>query len=101
MAKAGVVRTTIVKKKAERPSRYKVILLNDPFAPTAVVLRLLLAVFRKTAHEALEVLAAARRTGAAVVAVYTQEVAETKAQIASDFAAKLRQPVSFRIEPAD
>ena len=52
---------------------------------------------RKTAHEALEVLAAARRAAVAVVGVYTQKVTETKAQIA----AKLRQSVSFRIEPAN
>ena len=43
----------------------------------------------------------ARRTGAGVVAVYTQEVAEMKVKIAGHFAAKLRQAVGFRVDPEE
>jgi ATP-dependent Clp protease adaptor protein ClpS len=95
------MRVRLVKKKAGRPRRYKVLLINDPLAPPGIVLRLLRAVFRKSDSEGFKVMAEARRTGAGIVAVYTQEVAEMKVQIAAQLATQYRQPVSFRTEPAD
>ena len=101
MARSVVVRVSLVKKAAERPRRYQVLLLDEPRPQAEAALRVLRAVFRKTASEALHLLDLARRTGTALVAEYTQEVAETKVQIAADFTARIRQRVTFRVEPAE
>lgn len=66
-----------------------------------MILRLLRGVFIKNSDEALHLMMALRQSGACAVAVYTQEVAETKAQMATDFAAKERQPVYLRVEPTE
>ena len=100
MAKAVVRRISLV-KKAGPPRRYRIMLLGEPRVPIEIVVRLLRAVFRKTTAEAFEVMDEARRTGAGVVAVYTQEVAEMKLKIAGHFAAKLRQAVGFRVDPEE
>lgn len=88
-------------KKPERPRRYKVVLLCGLQTSSGMILRLLRSVFNKTADEAMNLMLVARRTGASAVAVYTQEVAETKAKMATDFAARERQPVTLRVEPAE
>ena len=88
-------------RKLERPRRYQVVLLCDLQTSTEMILRVLRAVFNRSADEALKLMLAARRTGATAVAVYTQEVAETKAQMATNFADRERQPVTLRVEPAE
>jgi ATP-dependent Clp protease adaptor protein ClpS len=85
----------------ERPKRYQVVMLCDEGTSSGMMLRLLRAVFSKTADEALTVMLTAQRTGATAVAIYTQEVAETKANMAADFADRERQPVTLRVEPAE
>lgn len=100
MAKVIVIRR-LRGKKPKRPRRYKVVVQSGIQTSPGFMLRLLQAVFGKTADEALVLMLAARQTGASAVAVYTQEVAETKAKIATDFAARERQPVTLRVEPAE
>jgi ATP-dependent Clp protease adaptor protein ClpS len=51
-----------------------------------------------TEGEALGVMLAAHRKGACVVAVYTQEVAETKARQATDMGAGAGFPLTFTTE---
>jgi ATP-dependent Clp protease adaptor protein ClpS len=76
------------KTQTERPKLHKVILLNDDYTPRDFVVAVLKAVFRMTEGEALGVMMTAHRKGACVVAVYTQEVAETKARQATDMGAQ-------------
>jgi ATP-dependent Clp protease adaptor protein ClpS len=89
---------TKLKAKTERPRLYKVILLNDDYTPRDFVVAVLKAVFRMTEGEALGVMLAAHRKGACVVAVYTQEVAETKARQATDMGAGAGFPLTFTTE---
>ena len=56
------------------------------------------AVFRMTESEALGVMLTAHRKGACVVAVFTQEVAETKAKQATDMGASAGFPLAFTTE---
>ncbi|MBP1807350.1 ATP-dependent Clp protease adaptor ClpS [Rubellimicrobium aerolatum] len=81
-----------------RPRLFKVILLNDDFTPRDFVVKVLKAVFRMTEGEALGVMLTAHRKGACVVAVYTQEVAETKARQATDMGARAGYPLAFTTE---
>jgi ATP-dependent Clp protease adaptor protein ClpS len=86
------------KTKTERPKLYKVILLNDDWTPRDFVVAVLKAVFRMNESEALGVMLTAHRKGACVVAVYTQEVAETKAKQATDMGAQAGFPLAFTTE---
>ena len=78
---------TEAKPKTERPKVYKVILLNDDYTPREFVVMVLRAVFRMTTDQALGVMLTAHKRGVCVVAVYTREIAETKATQAIDMAA--------------
>ena len=86
------------KARTERPKLYKVILLNDDFTPREFVVVVLKGVFRMTEGEALGVMMTAHRRGACVVAVYTREVAETKAREATDRGRALGFPLAFTTE---
>ena len=89
---------TRAKTRTERPKLYKVILLNDDYTPRDFVVTVLKSVFRMTESEALGVMLTAHRKGACVVAVYTREVAETKAREATDAGRELGYPLAFTTE---
>jgi ATP-dependent Clp protease adaptor protein ClpS len=86
------------KTQVELPKLYKVILLNDDFTPREFVVKVLKSVFRMTEGEAYGVMMTAHRRGACVVAVYTKEVAETKAATANDMGRKAGYPLAFTTE---
>jgi ATP-dependent Clp protease adaptor protein ClpS len=87
--------------KVERPRLYKVILINDDFTPRDFVVFILKAEFRMNESQAQQVMLTAHRRGACVVAVYTQEIAETKATRAIDAARKKGYPLLFTTEPEE
>ena len=92
---------TETKVRTERPKVYKVILVNDDYTPRDFVVGVLSAVFRMTGDEALAVMLTAHMKGACVVAVYTREIAETKATQAIDMAAREGYPLMLTTEPED
>jgi ATP-dependent Clp protease adaptor protein ClpS len=97
--------TTIPRGQTElqvkRPRLHKVILLNDDFTPRGFVVRILKAEFRLGDAKANQIMSVAHRLGACVVAVFTQEVAETKANNAVDAARKEGYPLLFTTEPEE
>ena len=86
------------KAKPERPKLWKVILLNDDFTPRDFVTAVLMAVFRMTEAQANGVMLTAHRKGACVVAVFTREVAEMKAEEASEAGRNWGYPLAFTTE---
>ncbi len=92
------VATPKAKTRTERPKLWKVILLNDDFTPRDFVVKVLKAVFRMNEAEANGVMLTAHRRGACVVAVFTKEVAETKAQQANDAGRRAGYPLVFTTE---
>lgn len=89
------------KPKTERPRLYKVILLNDDFTPREFVVSVLKRVFRMSEGEAYGVMLTAHQQGACVVAVYTKEVADTKAQEATEMGQREGFPLAFTTEKED
>jgi ATP-dependent Clp protease adaptor protein ClpS len=87
------------KPKTARPPLYKVILLNDDFTPREFVVQVLKAVFRMGAERAHAVMLTAHRKGACVIAVYTRDVAETKAKEATELGKAKGYPLFFTTEP--
>jgi ATP-dependent Clp protease adaptor protein ClpS len=89
------------KPKLERPKLHKVILLNDDYTPREFVVMILKAEFRMNADQAYRVMMTAHRRGVCVVAVYTKDVAETKATRATEAAKAKGHPLQFTTEPEE
>lgn len=89
------------KPKTERPRLHKVILVNDDFTPREFVVRILKAEFRMTEDEASKVMLTAHMKGSCVVAVFTKEIAETKANRATEIAREQGFPLLFTTEPEE
>lgn len=92
---------TKTRPKIERPKLYKVILLNDDFTPREFVVMVLKAEFSMSEDQATRVMITAHRKGVCVVAVFTKDVAETKATRAMDAAKQLGFPLMFTVEPEE
>src|SRR5436853_6681803 len=90
---------TKVRLKPERPRLHKVILLNDDYTPREFVITVLKGVFRMSEEQAHRVMMTAHRRGACVVAVYTRDVAESKATEANEEGRKAGYPLMFTTEP--
>jgi len=92
---------TRTKTKVERPRLHKVILVNDDFTPRDFVVMVLKAEFRMPEAQALKVMLTAHQKGSCVVAVFTREVAESKATNATEMARSKGYPLLFTTEPEE
>ena len=101
MAQTLVKPRTRPKPKTERPKLWKVILLNDDFTPREFVVVVLKAVFRMNEDEAYNVMITAHRRGACVIAVFTKDVADTKAKEATELGKSQGYPLYFTTEPEE
>ena len=101
MSETTATPRTKPKLRVERPRLYKVILLNDDYTPREFVVAVLKAVFRITGDQAQRVMITAHKRGACVVAVYTREIAETKARDGTDAGRSAGYPLSFTTERED
>jgi len=87
--------------KTQRPPLWKVILLNDDYTPREFVVQVLKAVFRMNQERAYAVMMTAHRRGACVIAVYTRDVADTKAKEATELGKQKGYPLFFTTEPEE
>ena len=92
---------TKTKTKVERPKLWKVILLNDDYTPREFVVQVLKAVFRMNETQAYRVMITAHQKGACVIAVFTRDVADTKAKEATDLGKQNGYPLYFTTEPEE
>jgi ATP-dependent Clp protease adaptor protein ClpS len=89
---------TATKTRIARPPLYKVILINDDFTPREFVVTVLKAVFRMSESRAYGVMLTAHKRGACLIAVYTRDVAETKAKEATEMGKAKGYPLFFTTE---
>jgi ATP-dependent Clp protease adaptor protein ClpS len=103
MAQTGTTtRTrTKVQTKTQRPRLHKVILINDDYTPREFVITVLMAEFRMSESQAYKVMITAHRRGVCVVAVFTKDVAETKATRATEAGRAKGYPLLFTTEPEE
>ena len=87
--------------KTQRPGLHKVILVNDDYTPREFVVTVLKAEFRMSGDQAYRVMMTAHRRGVCVVAVYTKDVAETKATRATEAGRSKGYPLMFATEPEE
>jgi ATP-dependent Clp protease adaptor protein ClpS len=101
MSKTASKTRTKTRLKTERPRLHKVILVNDDFTPREFVVLVLKSEFRMTEDQAYAVMLTAHRRGVCVVAVYTQDVAETKATRGTEAGRSKGYPLLFTTEPEE
>lgn len=92
---------TKTKPQIERPKLYKVILLNDDFTPREFVVTVLKGEFKLSEDQARRVMITAHQRGVCVVAVFTRDVAETKATRGTDAGKAKGYPLMFTTEPEE
>jgi len=92
---------TKVRRKTQRPRLHKVILVNDDYTPREFVVTVLKAEFRMNEDQAYRVMITAHRRGVCVVAVFTKDVAETKATRATEAGRSQGYPLMFTTEPEE
>ena len=92
---------TRVKTRVERPRLHKVILINDDYTPREFVVTVLKGEFKMTDDQAYKVMITAHKLGVCVVAVFTRDVAETKATRATDAGRAKGYPLLFTTEPEE
>jgi ATP-dependent Clp protease adaptor protein ClpS len=101
MSDIVIIPGTKVKPKVERPRLHKVILLNDDYTPREFVVTVLKGEFHMTEDQAYNVMITAHKKGACVVAVFTRDVAETKATRATETGRAKGYPLTFTTEPEE
>ena len=101
MPKTLVKPRTEMRTKPQRPPLYKVILINDDYTPREFVVQVLKAVFRMNVERAYHVMMTAHRRGVCVIAVYTRDVADTKAKEATELGKSQGYPLYFTTEPEE
>lgn len=85
----------------KRPAMYSVVMLNDDYTPMEFVVEVLLQHFGKTPEQATEIMLTVHNKGSAVCAVYTKDIAETKAAIVNQYSKDCQHPLMCEIAPAD
>ena len=91
----------VPKLETQRPRMHKVILVNDDYTPREFVVTVLKGEFRMTDDQAYKVMLTAHQRGVCVVAVFTRDVAETKATRATDAGRAKGYPLLFTTEPEE
>ncbi|KPP83059.1 MAG: ATP-dependent Clp protease adaptor protein ClpS [Oceanicaulis sp. HLUCCA04] len=90
--------TVKTRPRTERPSMYKVLLLNDDFTPMEFVIQVLMVIFHKDQEDATRVMLHVHQNGVGVCGVFTYEVAETKVAQVMDAARRAQHPLQCTME---
>lgn len=89
---------TKTKPKVARPTRFKVIYLNDDVTTMEFVLMTLVEIFGKSIEEANQIMLTVHEEGSAVVAVLPYEIAEQKGVEVTVLARQNNFPFNVRLE---
>ena len=86
------------KKKLQKPSLYKVLLLNDDYTPMEFVVFLLKKFFLNNNDEATKIMLHVHQNGVGVCGVFPYEIAETKVIQVLETAKKNDHPLQCTME---
>jgi ATP-dependent Clp protease adaptor protein ClpS len=84
--------------KTQKPSMYKVMLLNDDYTPMEFVVHVLERFFGKSQEDATRIMLHVHNHGVGICGVYTYEIAETKVTQVMDFARQHQHPLQCTME---
>jgi ATP-dependent Clp protease adaptor protein ClpS len=86
------------KPSTQKPSMYKVLLLNDDYTPMEFVVQILETFFNKSREEATRIMLHVHKKGVGLCGVYTYEVAETKVSQVLAAARQAQHPLQCTME---
>ena len=89
---------TKTRTRTERPSLYKVLLLNDDYTPMEFVIHVLERFFSKNREDATRIMLHVHQQGVGICGVYTFEVAETKVTQVIEFSRQNQHPLQCTME---
>jgi len=95
---SGTAVITRTKTQTQRPSMYRVLLLNDDYTPMEFVVGVLCNFFHKTLEDAERIMWQVHTNGVGECGVYTYEVADTKVTQVMDHARKHQHPLQCVME---
>ncbi|MFP5345040.1 MAG: ATP-dependent Clp protease adapter ClpS, partial [Gammaproteobacteria bacterium] len=96
--KTGIITRT--RPKTQRPSLYKVLILNDDYTPMEFVVQVLQTFFGMAREKAVQVMLQVHTQGSGVCGVFAREVAETKVEQVNDFSRHHQHPLLCTMEKA-
>ena len=97
-AGSGTAVITRTKTQTQRPSMYRVLLLNDDYTPMEFVVGVLCTFFHKNLEDAERIMWQVHTNGVGECGVYTYEVADTKVTQVMDHARKHQHPLQCVME---
>lgn len=87
------------KPKLKEPPKFAVILHNDDYTTWEFVIEVLQKFFKKTQDEAMLITMKVHQEGFGVAGIYPQQIAETKASQANEYARASGFPLKATAEP--
>ena len=87
--------------KTEKPSMYKVLLLNDDYTPMEFVIEVLQTFFAMNREKATQIMLAVHTVGRATCGIYTRDIAETKSAQVNQFAQDNQHPLVSDVEAVE
>jgi ATP-dependent Clp protease adaptor protein ClpS len=98
MADTDIKIESKIKIELQPPKMWKVVFLNDDHTPMEFVMDLLVNIFKHDEARSRDITLEIHETGAAVVGVYTYEIAENKGVESSRIAQENGFPLQIRVE---
>ncbi len=89
---------TKTRPRTDRPSLYKVLMLNDDYTPMEFVVHVLERFFHKSHEDATRIMLHVHHKGVGVCGVYTFDVAETKVTQVIEFSRQHKHPLQCTLE---
>ena len=86
------------KEKTEKPSLYRVLMLNDDYTPMEFVVLVLQRFFGHNHEAAQQIMLHVHQRGVGICGVYTFEIAEAKASQVMNFARQNEHPLQLQLE---
>ncbi len=93
-----VLEKPLPKTANRRPSRYRVLLLNDDYTPMEFVVHVLERYFHKNRDEATSIMLSVHHEGVGVCGVFPYDVAETKMLQVMELARQHQHPLQCVME---
>ena len=84
--------------KTQKPSMYKVFLLNDDYTPMEFVIQILQTYFSKPIEDATRIMLEVHQKGSGLCGVYTFDIAETKVAQVMAAAHQAQHPLQCTME---
>ena len=86
------------KERTEKPSLYRVLMLNDDYTPMEFVVLVLQRFFGHNHEAAQQIMLHVHQRGVGICGVYTFEIAEAKASQVMNFARQNEHPLQLQLE---